>query len=261
MKQQYIKSELDKVVKETVRETVDSITPPPLEESWARFEKKLQEQEKASHKNKRKSLLFKLAASAGVIIVLTGALAISSPGNARAIGEKILHTVETLLGGTQMNVKTSYRQHEPGQLPLPQEKGFSELPIEEGKIVSLEEAKKISPFPVLVPRYIPAGYTLDRVEYQPMTKPVVKISLLYKSPNADNIVLEEMNVPDGYVQGYGYDIEDAVTEDITVGKNSGQLILFKNERIRMTWINNSVLFTLDGRVSKEEAIKIAESVK
>ncbi|SFR18821.1 hypothetical protein, partial [Desulfoscipio geothermicus] len=34
---QYTKSELDKVVKETVRETVDSITPPPLEESWARF--------------------------------------------------------------------------------------------------------------------------------------------------------------------------------------------------------------------------------
>jgi len=85
---QYSKSELDKVVKETVRETVDSITPPPLEESWARFEKKLQKQEKALHKNKRKSLFFKLAASAGVIIVLTGALAISVPGNARAIGEK-----------------------------------------------------------------------------------------------------------------------------------------------------------------------------
>lgn len=258
---QYTKSELDKVVKETVRETVDSITPPPLEESWARFEEKLQEQETALHKNRRESLLFKLAASAGVIIMLTSALAILAPGNARAIGEKILNTVETLLGGTQMNVRTSYRHNEPDQLPPPSEEGFSELPIEEVKIVSLEEAKKISPFPVLVPQHIPAGYVLDRVEFQPMIKPVVKISLLYKVPNTDNIVLEEMNVPDGYVQGYGYDIEDAIIEDIKVGKNSGQLILFKNDRIQMTWINNSVLFTLDGKISKEEAIKIAESMK
>lgn len=258
---QYSKSELDKVVKETVRETVDSITPPPLEESWARFEKKLQEQQKTLHKKNRRSLFFKLAASAGVIIMLAGTLAISVPGNARAIGEKILHTVETLLGGTKMNVRTGFRHNEPGQLPPPPEKGFSELPIEEGRIVSLEEAKKVSPFPVLVPQYIPDGYSLNRVEFQLMIKPVVKISLLYNGPNADNIVLEEMNVPDGYVQGYGYDIEDAITEDIKVGKNSGQLILFKDDRIQMTWINNSVLFTLDGRISKEEAIKIAESMK
>ncbi|SFR18877.1 DUF4367 domain-containing protein, partial [Desulfoscipio geothermicus] len=118
-----------------------------------------------------------------------------------------------------------------------------------------------SPFPVLVPQYISAGYTLDRVEFQPMIKPVAKISLIYNGPNVDHIVIMETNVPDGYVQGYGYDIEDTVTEDIKVGKNSGQLILFKNDRIQMTWINNSVLFTLNGKISKEEAIKIAESMK
>jgi len=257
----YSKSELNRVVKATVRETVDSVTPPPLEESWAKFEKRFQEQQKIIQKHQRKPLLFKLAACAGVIIMLAGAFSISVPGHARAIGEKILYTVETLLGGTQMNVRAGYRHNEPGQLPPPQEEGFSELPIEEGRIVSLEEVKKASPFPVLVPQYVPSGYTFDRVEIQPMIKPVVKISLLYYSPNGDRIVLKEMNVPDGYVQGYGYDIEDAVTKDIKIGVNNGQLILFKDDWIQLTWINNSVLFTLDGGISKEEAIKIAESIK
>mgnify|MGYP001323233519 CR=1 FL=1 len=50
---QYSESELDKMIKETVRDTVDSITPPPLEESWARLEKKLQEQDIALRKNNR----------------------------------------------------------------------------------------------------------------------------------------------------------------------------------------------------------------
>ncbi len=256
----YSDSELEQIIKEAIRKEVESAVPPPLEESWAKFEKKLQEREKALQKTKKKSLLFKLAASAGIIMVLTTAFAVSTPENARAIGEKILYSVETLLGGTQMNVRTGYKHSEPGQLPPPEE-GFSELPLEKEKIISLEEMKKISPFPVLVPGYIPAGYTLDHIEFQPMAEPLAKISLLYNNSNGNEIVLEEINVPNGYVQGHGYDIEDAVTEDIKVGKNTGQLFLFKDESLRMTWINNSVLFTLNGKVSKKEALKIAESME
>jgi len=257
----YSETELDKVIKEAVCEMVDSVTPPPLEESWARFEKKLKEQQKTDHKKRKKLLYLRLAASAGVIIMLAGAFAISVPGTARAIGEKILYTVETLLGGTQMNISTGYRHNEPGQLSPPPNEGFTEIPIEEERIVSLEEAITVSPFSVTIPEYIPAGYTLEQVKFQPMSKPVARISLKYNGPDANYIVLEQMNVPEGYVQGYGYDIEDAVTEDIKVGKNSGKLILFKNDKIRMTWINNSVLFTLEGKILEEDAIKIAESMK
>jgi hypothetical protein len=46
---EYSKSECDEVLRETIRESVDSISPPPLEESWARFENKLKEQEKAEN--------------------------------------------------------------------------------------------------------------------------------------------------------------------------------------------------------------------
>jgi len=60
--------------------------------------------------------------------MLAGALAISVPGNARAIGKKILHKVETLLVGTQMNVRTGYRHNDPDRLPPPPDEGFSELP-------------------------------------------------------------------------------------------------------------------------------------
>ena len=256
----YSESELDKTIKETVCEMVESVTPPPLEESWARFEKKLKEQQKTDNHKRKRLLYLRLAASAGVIIMLTGAFAISVPGTARAIGEKILYTVETLLGGTQMNISTGYRHNEPAQLS-PANEGFTEIPIEEERIVSLEEAITVSPFPVTIPEYIPASYTLEQVKFQPMSKPVARISLNYNGPDANYIVLEEMNVPEGYVQGYGYDIEDAVTEEIEVGKNSGQFILFKHDMLRMTWINNSVLFTLEGKVLKEEAIKIAESMK
>lgn len=247
---QYSEAELDKIIQETVREMVDSITPPPLEESWARFEKKLGEQQKAYNKKRRKLFFLRLAAAAGLIIILTGSFAISVPGKARAIRDKILYSVETLIGGTQINVKTEYRHSEPGQLPPPPKEDFAEVSIEQERIISLEEVKTVSPFPVTVPLYIPGGYTLDQVRFQPMIKPVARVSLKYYGPGSNYIVLEEINVPEGYVQGYGYNIEDAVVQDVRVGKNSGKIILFKNDRIRMTWVNQSVLFTLEGKMSK-----------
>ncbi|KAF1084206.1 Transposase, Mutator family [Sporotomaculum syntrophicum] len=41
---EYTKSECDKILSEVIHESVISITPPPLEDSWVRFEKKLQNQ-------------------------------------------------------------------------------------------------------------------------------------------------------------------------------------------------------------------------
>lgn len=258
----YTETELDQAIKETVCEMVDSTTPPPLEESWLRFEKKLKDQQKIYHKKRRNLLFLRLVASAGVIIILAGVFTVSFPGKARALGEKILYTIENLLGDTQINVRTEYRHNEPtGQLPPPPNEGFIEVPIEQERIVSLDEAITVSPFPVAVPQYVPAGYNLEQVEFQPMIEPVARIRLKYSRHDLKYFELEQTNVPAGYVQGYGYDIEDATVQDVTVGKNTANLILFKNDRIRMTWINNSVLFTLEGKISQEEALKVAESMK
>ncbi|MCL6478117.1 MAG: DUF4367 domain-containing protein [Peptococcaceae bacterium] len=259
---QYSEAELDKIIRETVREMVDSITPPPLEESWARFEKKLREQQKNSPAEKRKiPLSLKLAAAAGFIVILAGALSISFPVKARAIGDKILYTVESLLSGTQMNIKTTYRHNEPDQPPPPPETGFREVYIGEEQVVSLEEAKTVSPFPVAVPRYVPAGYGLDQVKYHKLVEPIARVTLSYTGPNLNYFEIEETNVPEGYTQGYGYDTEDAVVEDVKVGNNIAKLIVFKNDEIRLTWINQDVLYTMEGRIAKEEALKVARSLQ
>lgn len=256
----FSEAELDKIIQETVREMVDSVTPPPLEESWARFEKKFIEQQKTYHKKRRKLLFLRLAASAGVIIFLSGAFAVLFPVKSRAVGEKILSTVENLISPTQMNIRTGYRHNDPLEIPPPPKDGLTEVHIEQERIVSLEEAKTLSPFPVAIPYYIPDGYTIDQVKFQPMIKPVARVSLKYNGPDSKYFVLEEMNVPEGYVQGYGYDIEDAAVKDVKVGNSAGKLILFKNDRIRITWLNQSVLFTLEGKISEDEALKIAGSI-
>lgn len=260
---QYSDIELDKLIDDAVKEMVESATPPPLEESWARFEKKLKERQQLSngHTAERKNPFpLRMAITAGFIILLIGTLSISFPVKARAIGEKIVKTVETLLGGTQMNIGTGYTRDEPGAPPSPPEE-LRELPASLERNISLEEARTISPFSLSIPQYIPAGYNLDRVNFQELVKPAAKVTLKYKGPDSNNFTITEMNVPDAFGRGYGYDIEDAVVEDLKIEDNTVKVIKFKDETFRISWMKQSIVYGLEGKIPREEALKIVESMQ
>ena len=242
---------------------VESPTPPPLEESWRRFEKKLKDQQSLSNKpcaTQRKNLLsLRLATVAGIIILLAGTLSLSFPVKAKALGEKIVSTVANLLSGTQMNIKTEYKNIEPDQVPPPP-KDFREVNIEQERTVSLEEAKSASPFSIATPQYIPANYKLEQVKFQETGKATAVVTLKYNSSNTNYLLISEMNASDGYVQGYGYDIEDAIVQNIKIGDNNGRIIIFKNENISITWIKQGIVYELEGKIEKEEALKIVKSM-
>ena len=261
---QYSDFEVEGTIKATVHEMVDSATPPPLEESWARFEKKIKKQQCLSiepRKTEQRNLfLSKLAVAAVIFILLIGAFSISFPTKARAIGGKFVSSVENLLVGTQMNIKTGYKYSEPGRIPSPPE-DFKEVPIEQERIVSLEEARSTSPFPITIPQYVPNGYKLDQIKFQKMVKDTAMVSTKYSHPNSNYFLISEMNAPDGYVQGYGYDIEDAIVQDIMIENSKGKIITFKNGSIKITWIRQGIVYEVEGTVLKEDALKIVESMR
>lgn len=255
--------ELEKIIKDTVREMVESSAPPQLEESWARFEKKLKEQQPNLVKHNRiksKNLLpLRLAIAAGIIVLLAGTLSISFPTKARAIGEKIVNVVETLFSGTQMNVRTEYKHNEPGQPPPPGE-GVREVEIGKETAVSIDEAKSACPYPLVIPKYLPPGFVLDTVKFQEMVKPVVKVAMRFTGPDSSYFLFTQVNSPSEYAQGYGYDLEDAAVQDFIAGENNGKLVTFKNNKIKFIWIKQGIIYSLEGNIPKEDALKIIESM-
>jgi hypothetical protein len=198
-------------------------------------------------------------ATAGVIILLIITLSMSFPVKARAIGEKITRIVGTLLSGTQVNVAIEYKLDEPNGVSPPPE-DFKEVPIQQEKIVSLEEARLSCPFPVVIPQYVSPGLELAQVNYQEMIKDTAKVTLRYNGSDSDYFQITEMNAPDSYVQGYGYDIEDAVIQDIKLGDSDGKIIVFKDNSIRITWMKHGVVYGLEGKIPQEEAVRIIESM-
>lgn len=260
----YSDIEVEKLIKESVHEMVDSVTPSPLEESWARFEKILKEQQSLSKKaqgQKRKKyfLPLKLVATAGIIIIVAGVFSFSYPGKAKALGGKFVNSVIALLSGTQANIKTDYRHDEQEKAP-PLNEGFREVTIGQEIVVSLEQARSISPFPIVIPRYSPAGYQLDTVKLQEMVKPVVKVTLNFIGPGLNSFFITQINSPSDYAQGYGYDIDDATVQDFEAGENNGKMITFKNNKVKSMWMKQGVVYILEGSIQKEEISKIIESM-
>ncbi|WP_369332851.1 DUF4367 domain-containing protein [Desulfofundulus thermosubterraneus] len=49
-------------------------------------------------------------------------------------------------------------------------------------------------------------------------------------------------------------------QDIKIGNTSGKMIVFKDKSLKIRWINLGIVYQLEGNVSKEEALKIVESL-
>mgnify|MGYP001020448093 FL=1 len=255
----YSDLELDDIFRKAVREMVEEASPPPVEKSWLEFKKKYKERtgSKISSAPKGSRILKKFLVAAGIVVFLAGAVSFSFPTMAKAIGKKIVSSIETLLTATQMNISTSYESDDGDKVPPA---GIQEIEIGKEQIMSQDEVLATAPFPVLFPAYIPESFILDRIEYQELTKNVAKVTLIYSGGNSDNLTIIQMNAPGGFTEGFAYDREDAVTEDILIGREKAKVIVFKNNSAKIMFVSEEVSIEVGGRISKEEALKISASL-
>ncbi|MDD4238357.1 MAG: DUF4367 domain-containing protein [Desulfotomaculaceae bacterium] len=170
-----------------------------------------------------------------------------------------MNIVGTLLSGTQMNVRTEYKHNETSRQPSPGE-GIREVDIGQETAVSIDEARSACPYPLAIPKYLPPDFTLDTVKFQEMVSPVAKVTMRFAGSDSSYFLFTQVNSPGEYAQGYGYDLEDTTVEDFTAGENNGKLVTFKNNKIKFLWIKQGVVYSLEGTLPKEDALKIIESM-
>ena len=257
----YTDDKLDNLIKDTVREMVESTTPPPVEDSWKRFEEKYRQGQATKHKQqvkKYKNLLSSKSIIAVAIIMII-VIFISFPVNARAIGERLVNTITILLSDTHINVGTIYSHREPEPI---QQIIINELPIGEEVVATLEEVRLLTPYSIAIPNYIPDGYEFEELLFQELIQPleVVKVTLKYTGPNSSYFQIQQKNVPIEYGSGQGYDIDDTIKQEFSAGQNKGIIYVFNNGKIKATWVKQGIVFVLEGMIQKEDALRIVESI-
>ncbi|MGB9904903.1 MAG: DUF4367 domain-containing protein [Desulfotomaculales bacterium] len=257
---QYTDKELDAMIKAVLRAKLDSCTPPPAEEAWARLKEKMPQKSLVKRSFRSgKRLLPGIAITAIFIFLTAAAFSLGTPKTVRAFGYKVIDGITVLLGGTEVNLRGGVVSDDATKPSPPPEEG-KEIPAEPPAVVTLEQAREQAPFPLKIPGYLPEGYRLEKVLYQKQSAYTVQVEMEYKGPKEEYFTLTQFNFTGELGTGYVYDREDTIIKDVPIGPFRAKLAEHKSGFVHLMWIDGQTGLNLDGRISAREAIKIAASL-
>ncbi|AKB34234.1 hypothetical protein MSSIH_3544 [Methanosarcina siciliae HI350] len=133
-----------------------------------------------------------------------------------------------------------------------------ELPEE----MTLEEARESAGFEILIPEYIPEGYTFNYSTVSnnswiaPEGQASETVSLTYENEEEDSIYLSETvyesQAPDAAIMDSA--------EDIDINGRDGKYLAFGDMKI-LRWEIGDIYLSLTSSLEKDEMLRIAESVR
>ncbi|MGB9661122.1 MAG: DUF4367 domain-containing protein [Moorellaceae bacterium] len=257
---QYTDEELDTIIGAVVKARVEDCTPPPVEEAWARFKRKMNqipvEQGSSSTFTRR---MPRMAVAVALLFLVATVFTLVNPGKVGALGYKVKESITVLLHGSVMNLRSGVSKDDVLKLSPPSE-GLKEIPLEAPVEVTLEEAREQAPFPLKVPAYLPEEFQLLKVTYQKQSPQTAEVVMQYKGPEGKYCTLTQFNFIDELGTGYAYDREDTVIREVMIGPCQAQMAEHKSGLVRLMWIDGHIKLELQGKLTVEEAIKIGTSI-
>lgn len=118
--------------------------------------------------------------------------------------------------------------------------------------LTVEKAEKYFESKILLPSYIPEGFKLTDISIPEDKQKCVKLK--YSSSSADFEILQSKNLS-----------KLAGTENISIGNNTAYINSVKDEKTniittKITWVQDSVQYSLSSSLPEDSLIKIAKSI-
>jgi len=242
------KDKVDEVIKSAMEDM--NSPPPPPEEFFRRLNETYKERRK-----KRFAARMKTFSAAAVICLMLIALGSLVSKDATAVGN-IISRLFTVEGKGSINNILFEFFHEPKK----EQDGIREIATLYPVTMSLEEAQAKVPFKILLPNYLPDGYSLDHVTLEEVHDPSYIVTLYYKNPNDEILSISQENIVGESGRGYMYDKDDTTVEEISIDGSLATLANLKDKYVRLFWLRQSISIEIFGQISKQDAIKIAENL-
>lgn len=244
---------LDRLIRKVLDEKMTEFPPPRLSsaEAWRKMENQHQEASRAPKKNRFPKKVTLAVASIFMVLI---AVAYPQEGGAYNRWSEILHKVQgsvvQVFGGSGEYTDTA-------------DSTTGIFVIEDSEPIfgntDLEEAQKVMNFIIKIPT-VPAGFQLENVivarEGDQMSN---EVYLNYVSSEREFIVAEK-KLGGQYAFGGAADSDDTIVEEILINGQTANILSFKDGVRRITWLTQSNNFYIEGKLTKEEIIRIAESM-
>jgi len=245
---------LDQLIREVLDEQMQEFPSPKLSaaEAWRKMENKHQE---AFHTPKRNHFSTKVIVAVASIFMVLIVVAYPQEGGAYSrwseIFNKVQGSVVQVFGGSGESADTT------------EDSASGIFVIEDLEPImgemNLEEAQRVTSFTITIP-VVPVGFQLEKVI---VTREGDQISnevhLHYMSDEREFIVTEKKLVGQ-YAFGEVADSDDTSVEEVLINGQTANILSFKDGVRKITWLTQTNHFYIEGKLTREEIIGIAESM-
>ncbi|WP_028306325.1 DUF4367 domain-containing protein [Desulfitibacter alkalitolerans] len=245
---------LDYLIKEEIQNYAKSIEVSDIDQAWKDFEKNM------LGRKKRVKNLSKFAVIAAILIlILFSSIFVSFNNQAVAnfwFLEKIKTTIDEI---TSISITTSKQEQ-----PESQDKNIEDNTVTvtiEKKLLSLEEASQLVSYPIVLPTYIPSGYSLNGVYLDNPESKTTSIELQYSTPGIEEKLIINQ-IPTNNSTGFSHNFRgtDVQEKTVLINNNEATLLTFNN-RLQLIWQYKTFLYIITGAINEDEIIKMAESIR
>ena len=240
---------IDSLIKDIFEEEFDNIEYPQADEMWGQIRIKLK-------KERRKILLKRLrpAFAACILISVLSVLFINFQTPVMAFANKLIRSMEEFTGNTLKIHRRDVAQDEKGGADITRN-------IDDPRI---HEAQKNINFDLIIPGYIPKDFKLSNVDVlnKNKEKEVVTLQYIKNENRRESFEITQESFPSGVDDTLNIlDDEGVNVEHVKINGIECTLINYDSTLNKLIWINSHLGYKIDGRVSKEDIIKIAKSMK
>lgn len=247
------KIDLDQLIDESISEEVDSIPPPLLSssEAWERL------QQQRNQKTKRISPNMKALIYAASIALIIFTATFSVPQNSSAFSKFTEYFYQIQDSVVQIFIGTGVIDERNSDYPSTGiDQQLQEMLI---KNMSLEDARNETSFLIKVPSYVPIGYSLvDVTVFYFEGEQSNNIYLNYSSDES-RFTLNIKEIEDQFGFGSTFSEAGSEIEDILINGHPASLITYDTGKKRLVWTTSIYFLSLEGEISREDIIAIAES--
>lgn len=253
------KDHMEQLIKEAISEEIESSPPPPLStiEAWEKLNHRLN---KSNINSMRISFFKKKWIYAASVLLLVAFIMFLSPKSGEAYS-KITEIFKNVRGTVvQLFIKVGNGPKQ--DINAPTSEDFSIVQGSEiiSEQTSLEMAQKKTSFTIKVPQNIPEEFVLKNVTVSKREKELSKDIFLNYVGDQRGFIINQKLIGDSFGSGITADSDDTQVEQVTVHGQKASLLRYKNGVLELIWVIQDYYFSISGKLSKDEVIKIAESI-
>lgn len=244
-------SDLDVLIKQRIKQEVEEIEVPPVDEQWNKFNLKYFQPAKTPIWRSKVTWV-------AIILIAVISLIATKPQQATAFGDRIIATLKLIVGKTTQNKNTTETRQGTTEKPVVPQVGEAKV-IDSEQELTLETAQKMVNFKIAQPTYIPEGASVKKVTANKITGDLFRVTIQYEM-QGQFFTLTQRNTAGDNSDSFLYDTDDASVVDLDINGKPGYQITTKDGATTIVWRGTGSILEISGKLPGDQLVKVARSV-